>query len=90
MENVAIMIEEAAAQEWERLNMPTDGETLRMAARSLGFAIDELDSAADSVNEAVELLVDTPEGDRLASVLEELESILKMLKSLQKEWGRTE
>jgi hypothetical protein len=61
-----------------------------MAARSLGFAIDELDSAADSVNEAVELLVDTPEGDRLASVLEELESVLKTLKGLQKEWGRTE
>ena len=84
------MIEEAAAQEWERLNKPTDGETLRMAARSLGFAIDELDSAADSVNEAVELLADTPEGDRLASTLEEMESILKTLKGFQKEWGRAE
>ena len=87
MENVALMVEEATAQEWEKLNMPTDGETLRMAAKSLGFAIEELDNAADSVNEAAETLVDTPEGDRVASVLGEMETLLSTLRDYQKKWG---
>ena len=88
MENVAIMVEEAAAQEWERMNMRKDGETLRMAAKSLRFAIEELVRTADFVNEAAEALVDTPEGDRVASILDEMESVLITLKGYQKEWGR--
>ena len=88
MENVAVMIEEAAAQEWERINMRTDGETLNMAAKSLQMAIEDLDLATDEVNEAAETLVDTPEGDRVASILEEMESVLKSLKEYQAEWRR--
>ena len=90
MTNVAVMVEEAAAREWENQNMPTDGETLRQAAKSLGYAIEELDVAADDVNEAAEMLIDTPEGDRVASVLAEMEILLKDLKKFHEEWGRTE
>ena len=90
MTNVAVMVEEAAAREWENQNMPTDGETLRQAAKSLGYAIEELDVAADDVNEAAETLIDTPEGDRVASVLAEMEILLKDLKKFHEEWGRTE
>ena len=81
------MKERMDAKTWEKLNTPTDGETLRQAAKSLGYAIDELDGAADSVNEAVEALLDTPEGDRIASVLAEMETVLKDLKKMQKAWG---
>ena len=87
MTDVDFLVEEAAAKEWERLNMPTDGETLRQAAKALGYAIDELDEAADCVNEAAEQLVDTPEGDRVASVLDEMEDLLKELRRFQKEWS---
>ena len=90
MTNVAVMVEESAAREWENQNMPTDGETLRQAAKSLGYAIEELDVAADDVNEAAETLIDTPEGDRVASVLAEMEILLKDLKKFHEEWGRTE
>ena len=86
MKDVAIMIEEAAAQEWERLNTPTDGETLRQAAKSLGYAINELDEAADCVNEAAETLADTPEGDRIRSILDEMETLLKDMKEQKKRW----
>lgn len=86
MENVAIMIEDAAAQEWERLNAPTDVETLRQAAKTLGHAINELDEVSDCVNEAAEALVDTPEGDRVASILSEIESLLKEMKEYKQKW----
>ena len=86
MKDVAIMIEEAAAQEWERLNTPTDGETLRQAAKSLGYAINELDEAADCVNEAAETLTDTPEGDRIRSILDEMETLLKDMKEYKTKW----
>lgn len=80
------MIEDFNAQEWEKLNTPTDGETLRQAAKSLGYAIDELDEAADCVNEAAETLVDTPEGDRIRSILDEMETLLKDMKEHKKLW----
>lgn len=87
MQDVDAMIGADAAREWEKLNTPTDGETLRQAAKSLGYAINELDGAADCVNEAKETLLDTPEGDRIASVLDSMESLLKELKEYQKKWS---
>ena len=81
-----VMKEQMDAKAWEKLNTPTDGETLRQAAKHLGYAINELDEAADCVNEAAEALVDTPEGDRVASVLEEMETMLKDLKKMQEAW----
>ena len=86
MTDVGIMIEEQAAKEWEKLNAPTDSAMLHLAAKSLGYAIDELDTSCDSVQKAMESLLDTPEGDRVASALSELESVLKELKELQSKW----
>ena len=82
-----LMRESESAAMWEKLNTPTDGETLRQGAKHLGYAIDELDHACDCVNEAAETLVDTPEGDKVRSILDEMEAILKDLKSMQKKWG---
>lgn len=86
MTDVGIMVEEQAAKEWERLNAPTDTEMLHLAAKSLGYAIGDLDTSCDLVQEAMESLLDTPEGDRVASALTEMESILKELKELQGKW----
>lgn len=65
-----------------------DGETIRMASKSMRFAIEELDKACDSVNEAVETLTDTPLGDQIASFLMDMESILSMMKEMQKTLGK--
>ena len=81
------MIETEAADQWARLNTPTDGETLRQAAKSLGYAIDELDVVCDSVNEAAEALKDAPEGDRVRSILDDMEQVLKDLKGMKEKWG---
>lgn len=81
-------VEQAAANEWEKQNDPADGERLRMAARSMRFAIDELDKTLDLINEAAEALVDTPEGDRVASYLNDGENVLTDLKMLQKDFER--
>ena len=81
-------VEQAAANEWEKQNTQTDGERLRMAARSMRFAIDELDKTLDLINEAAEALVDTPEGDRVASYLNDGENVLTDLKKLQKDFER--
>ena len=82
-----LMRESESEKKWEKLNTPTDGETLRQGAKSLGYAINELDEACDCVNEAAEMLVDTPEGDRVRSILDDMEAILKGLKSMCREWG---
>lgn len=79
-----LKFEQAVAAEWEKQNIPEiDGETLRQAARSLNFAIEELDKACDSVNEAAETLVDTTEGDRVFSILKDMENLLADLKAMK-------
>lgn len=75
---------------WEMETMPTDGETLKLAAKSLNYAINELDGAADSVNEACESLADCPEYDRVKSILNDMEEILSDLKSMQERWEKGE
>lgn len=80
------MFESESEKQWEKLNTPTDGETLRQGAKSLGYAINELDEACDCVNEAAENLNDTPEGDKVRSILDEMESILKEMKAMQEMW----
>ena len=85
MNNVDLMIEREVAKLGEEQTMPAvDGETLRLAARSVRWAVEELDKAADFVNEAAETLVDTPQGDRVASILNDMETMLTNLKQLQK------
>lgn len=79
--------DEALEAEWKR----RDGESLKQAAKSLGYAIDELDKSADDVNEAMTPLLDTPEGDRLGAMLNDMEKMLQDLKEMQKEFeGRAE
>lgn len=82
------MIEKEAMCAWEEQNRVTDGESLRQAAKALQFAIEDLDTSADWVNEAAEILVDTPEGDKVASILEEMERILKDLKTMHDKWEK--
>ena len=80
------MYEGESSKAWEAQNTRTDGETLRQAAKSLDYAIGELDDACDSVNEAAEALVDTPEGDRVRSILDEMEEVLKSIREMQEKW----
>ena len=82
-----LMRESESAAMWEKLNAPTDKETLREGAKSLGQAIYELDGACDFVDDAAELLADTPEGDKVRSILDDMEHILKDLKSMREKWG---
>lgn len=60
-----------------------DGETLKQAERSMGDVINEMDKACDAASEAAELLKDTPHGDRIASILSDMESTLDYLKQLK-------
>ena len=79
-------VEQAAAKEWEEQNAPADGATLAQAARSMRLAVEELDKTLDLINEAAQLLVDTPEGDKVASYLNDGENVLAELKKLQKDF----
>ena len=80
-------VEQAAAKEWEAQNAePADGAVLKLAARSMRFAVEQLDKTLDLINEAAELLVDTPEGDKVASYLNDGENVLTELKKLQKDF----
>lgn len=82
-----LKFEQAVAAEWEKQNIPEiDGETLRQASRSLNFAIEELDKACDSVNEAAETLVDTTECDRVFSILKDMENLLADLKAMKSKY----
>lgn len=85
-----MMIERATEKLWEEQTMPTDETTLKLAAKDLEFAIDELDHAADWVWTGMEELKDCVEYDRVASIMQEMESILKDLKAMQKAWEKGE
>ena len=79
-------VEQAAAKEWEEQNKQTDGKRLRMAAMSMRYAVDFLDKTLDLISDAAEALEDTPEGDRVASYVDEIENVLTDLKMLQKDF----
>lgn len=83
-----LLVESDAGKKWEEMNSPADGESLRLAARSIKWAVEDLDKACDSVNEAAETIVDTPEGDKVLSFLDEMEKTLKDLKALADEFQR--
>ena len=88
-QDIGAMIEARNAREWEELNMPNaDGAVLTLAARSLKYAVEDLDKTLDLINEAAEILVDTPEGDRVASYMNEMENMLTDLKIMQAEYER--
>ena len=88
-QDVDAMVEARNATEWEEQTAPViDGETARQAARWLRIAAEELDSALDSVNEAAEALVDTPDGDRISSLLKEMEDKLSEIRTKRDEMER--
>ena len=88
-QDIGAMIDARNAREWEEQNMPNaDGAKLTLAARSMRYAVDELDKTLDLINEAAELLVDTPEGDRIVSYLNDGENVLAELRKLQKDFER--
>ena len=79
-------VEQAAAKEWEEQNAQADGKRLRMAANSMRYAVDHLDKTLDLISDAAEALADTPEGDRVASYVDEIENVLTDLKKMQKDF----
>ena len=87
---IDFMNEMELAKMWEDLCKPTDETTLKMAAKSLNYAINELDATCDFVNEACETLVDTAEGDRIASILQDMESRLKDIREMQSKLAKGE
>lgn len=85
MNNVDLMIEREVAKLWEEQTAPAvDGETLRRAAQFMRCAVCEMDKAADFVYAAAQKLEDTPQGDRVTSVLFDMENMMTNLKQLQK------
>lgn len=88
MQNIDAAYEAESARIWEEQNRQTDTELLRLASKSLRLAADDLDSTCGLVNEAAEAVVDTPEGDRIASILGEMESILKGIREMAEKWSR--
>lgn len=76
MTNVAIMVEQAAAAEWERINAPDPLEQkMKDAALDMRLAVYDMEHAADYLADAVEDLNDTPLEDRIAAFLNELEDL---------------
>jgi len=85
--NLDRMVENAAAKEWEEQTAP-DSETMKKAARDMRLAVEELDETLDLINEAAELLKDTPDGDRVASYLADGENVLAELRKLKEDFER--
>lgn len=76
-------------QEWEAQTAPeVDGETLRQAAKSLNWAIEDLDKSADWVNDALTMLLDKPVGDRVGAMLNDMENLLSDLKAMKSNFER--
>lgn len=85
-----LMYETESGVLWENQCKPTDETTLKKAADSLFLAIEDLDRSCDLVNEACEWLVDTAEGDRISSVLQDMEKLLKDIRGMQSKWAKGE
>lgn len=88
-QDVDAMIEARNAAEWEAQTAPViDGETARQAGMLLRMTAEELDGALDLLNEAAETLVDTPDGDRISSMLNEMEDMLSEILAKRDEMER--
>lgn len=81
--------ENAAAAEWERQNAPEPRrDRLRMVAGLMKLTILNLDQALGAVGEAADLLEGTPDGDKIASYLDEMENAFVDLKIIQADLER--
>lgn len=88
-QDVDAMIEARNAAEWEAQTAPViDGETARQAGMLLRMTAEELDKTLDLLNEAAEALVDTPDGDRISSMLSEMEDRLSEIRAKRDEMER--
>lgn len=81
-------VEQAAAKEWEEQNAPEVGKWLRQAGWKLEQAVLNLGLVLSDVHQAAMILNDTPEGDRVASYVDEIENVLTDLKTLQNDFER--
>ena len=88
-QDVDAMVEARNAAEWEAQTAPViDGETARQAGMLLRMTAEELDKTLDLLNEAAEALVDTPDGDRISSMLNEMEDRLSEIRAKRDEFER--
>lgn len=88
-QDVDAMVEARNAAEWEAQTAPViDGETARQAGMLLRMTAEELDKTLDLLNEAAEALVDTPDGDRISSMLNEMEDRLSEIRAKRDEMER--
>ena len=65
-----------------------DTRKRRNAAVFLKTAIELMDKAADSVNDAAKVLTDDPAGDRVLAMVNDMEDLLCDLKAMQDEYER--
>ena len=75
-QDVDFMIEAEAAAEWERLNADDpDEEKFKNAGRELGYAIDHMRDALDSVFDAAKEAENTDAYDKIMSLLNDLDDL---------------
>lgn len=85
-QDVDAMVEAASAEKWEKSQpQNADADAKNRAAKFIDYAITELDAVCDLINEAAEILLDTVEGDRVASLFDDGERLLKELKEAKKQ-----
>ena len=76
MSNVAVMYENAVAQEWERVSAPDPlAGVMEKASHGMREAVERMKKAEDSLADAVNELRDTPLEDQVASLLNQLEEL---------------
>lgn len=88
---VDMMFDHAVADEWERNNNPAiDAEILRKAAGNLSIAVVQMDTAAENVKRAMDVLADTVAEDRVGAMLNDMENLLCDLRAMKNKYERGE
>ena len=83
--------DDAVAEEWEEQNKPAiDPEILRKASAKLVVAVLHMDTAAESVKNAMDVLADTVAEDRVGAMLNDMENLLCDLRAMKTRYGRGE
>lgn len=88
---VDLMFDQAVAEEWEQKTKPAvDPEILRKASAKLVIAVLHMDTAAESVKNAMDVLADTVAEDRVGAMLNDIENLLCDLRAMKTKFGRGE
>ena len=91
MQDVDVMWEADAAAEWERINEPDPYENqMKIAARSLDKALDELNDVIGWVQTAEADLHGSPMADKVSSFAQDLDNIYGELRNLKEHYERGE